>query len=389
MLLVLILLIAYLIYSLVFPIPYWPSFFRLFRYLFSSRLKLCSRLRLFRHLLSLSLYSFVGFIFLPADLAFYAYSRLFLPWKSPVFICGTPRSGSTLLHRLLIASSPELFGVTHLEWRLPSVTLQLLLSSFGLKHTLSLRNYWASSPVSEAVSRMHSASLGDYEEDAILFEERSGHHPYQYLHVPLDALNSKFSRGIHEGGVSSAFAESRLLFFFRFFVRSLSVVKRPALRFVSKEVASNQRLEGYYQHEPGAKFIVITRAPSSYLSSLKPLLDLSTQSKTSSSCHFASEDWWCGWYSWLVWQANLSAKFYTRYSRSGRVLHVRYEDLVSQPEVTLRHLLDFLDAPPSSDFQSFIDSFVRSQSARKRGYTYPSISYSPGDYEFFNDTFYP
>ena len=383
-----IILAVYLLYSFVFPVPYWPSFFRLCFYLFAHNRTVSSRIRLFRHLLSMALYSFVGFFLLPLDLLLYIFSFFLSSGRPPVFICGTPRSGSTLLHRLLVSSSSQLFGVTHLEWRLPSASLQYLLTLLGLKKWLSSRNYWASSPVSETVSRMHSASLGDFEEDAILFEERCAHHPYQYLHVPLDKLCDVFSRPKGGGGLSSGFAEGRLFFFYRFFVQSISLAKRPASRFVSKEVASNQRLDRYFRFCQGSKFIIITRSPSAYLSSLKPLLELSTQSKTLSTDHFSSTSWWSGWYNWLVWQASTVASFYSTHSASGRVIHVRYEDLVDNPELVIRRLLLFLDEPPGPGFQPFISSFVESQSRRKRGYSYPLVSCSTRDFEFFNQTFY-
>ncbi len=371
------------------PLPHPLSIHYLGSRLFKSRTPIKSKLKLLKHLVSILIFSPVVILLGPIDFALLGVYRFFRPFKPPVFICGTPRSGSTLLHRLLIKSSKELHGHTHLEWRYPSVTFQLLLSLFGLKSRLSRRNYWPASKIQSTVSKMHPNVMGDFEEDAILFEERVAHHPYQYLHSPeAGTLNyySLFSKR------SEKFfsLRSHLLRIYEYSINSLSILKSPYSTFVSKEVASNEKLSHLKNRFHGSKFIIITRHPESYLSSLKPLLTLSTISKTGNSNFKNSPEWWDSWYKWLVKQAEAVTEFY-RQSRGDinpRVLHVSFEELVNNPSSVMMTIINFLDLPINSEFHEAIDDFKKRQTGRARGYEYESIEYCREDFSDFLRTFY-
>ncbi|MFM7675134.1 MAG: sulfotransferase family protein [Synechococcus sp.] len=315
-------------------------------------------------------------------------SKLLSGPAAPVFICGTPRSGSTLIHRLLIESSKDLYGITHYEWRYPSICLQFILALTGIKSLRTSRSYWSGTAVSETASKMHPNCLGDYEEDAILFEERCGHHPYEYLHFPYDSLNSKFSLEPQRGGWNSYPIRRRIMRFFKMYCRSLSLLKHPARRFVSKEVASNERLGLLSEHFPGAYFIVITRHPGDYMSSLLPLLQVSTQAKTDSKAHLDDPAWWPSWYFWLSEQARNVSFFYQEMRPAGNVIHVRFEDLVDNPRACIDRVLDFIGATPRSDYESFMSRFESGQASRARGYCYDPIKLDHNDFSEFIETFY-
>lgn len=231
--------------------------------------------------------------------------------------------------------------------------------------------------------------MGDYEEDAILFEERIAHHPYQNLHSPEPGTLDYFSL-ISEGDSGYFSIKAHLERIYYFCVNSLSTLKYPASRFVSKEVASNEKLTSLKNRFDGSKFIVITRHPDSYLSSLKPLLRLSTISKTGNSYFEESNEWWNSWYSWLVRQASEVTHFYrTNYSDiNSRVLHVSFESLLRNPDSEMKRIFDFLGLPINTEFIETINSFQKSQSSRKRGYDYEPINYSKEDYSEFLSIFY-
>lgn len=379
-----------LILSLVLlPLPLFSSFLYLTSRLFKRGIPTSTKLNLFKHLVSILLFSPAIILLGPIDFVLFILFRLFRPYKPPIFICGTPRSGSTLLHRLLIKSSRELYGFTHLEWRFPSITFQLLLSVTGLKRRLSRRNYWPQSKVQSTVSKMHPNVMGDYEEDAILFEERIAHHPYQYLHSPEPGTLDYFSLiSDCSSGYFSVRAHLERIYYFC--VNSLSILKYPASRFVSKEVASNEKLSELKDKFKGSKFIIITRHPDSYLSSLKPLLRLSTISKTGNSHFEESTEWWNSWYSWLVEQAKEVTHFYrTNYSNiNPRVLHVSFESLLRNPNAEMKRIFDFLGLPITSEFIETIDTFQKRQSSRTRGYEYELIEYPTEDYSEFLSIFY-
>ena len=383
-------LVIYLCISLYFfCTPVLGAIGKLFLYIFDKRLSLPTRWHVFTHVFSLVFYAPFALLLTPIDLFLSFLLGRFSPEGAPVFICGTPRSGSTLLHRLLIDSSSEFYGISHLEWRLPSVSIQLMLQVTGIKAFLSRMDYWSGSSVSSQVSKMHSCNLGDYEEDAILFEERCGYHPYQYLHVPVDALNMVFGGSMPDSTHKAASSiDRRLLRFFRLYVRAIRILKLPSARLVSKEVASNHRLGLVARFFPSAKFVVITRQPSEYLSSLYPLLDLSTQAKTRSSRHLDDPSWWHDWYEWLVWQADNLRCFYLEYLPTGRILHVRYEDLVSSPRIQILRVMSFCGVTPTAQAYDMLERFESTQPSRNRGYSYAPVSFDDNDFFRFSQVFY-
>ena len=372
------------------PIPSWRAVNKLIRAQLSSSIALSTKLQLSCHIASLVLYFPIHLIVLPIDFCVACFVRRFSQPSSPVFICGTPRSGSTLLHRLLIDSSPDLFGITHYEWRYPSIVIQLISTALGVKQWLSAKDYWQSSPVRQEVTRMHPNTLGDYEEDAILFEERVGFHPYQFLHAPISSLNSRFSFSSLPESRSFFSLRKRLFRLYDLTISNLYPLKIPSRIFVSKEVASNDRLEDMYKQWPESRFIVITRLPSDYLSSLRPLLELSTLSKTSSNSYIQDPSWWNSWYTWLVQQASFLTSFFLNHinEQPSRVLHVRFEDLMATPRDQLKRIYTFLDLRLTSTFESVVAEFEVSQGSRARGYEYNAIKIGPKDFASFLDAFY-
>jgi len=387
--------ICYLFFALILgflflPIPAPAALYYLFIEACRTSVSRKSRLRLFAHLFAILSFFPVLILFGPIDLLLSLVYQSFRPSPPPIFICGTPRSGSTLLHRLIIQSSNKLYGITHFEWRYPSLTFQLLAKITGLKSYLSSKNYWRRSAVSDLVSKMHPNKMGDYEEDAILFEERVGYHPYQFLHLPLASLNWYFSLSPSDL-VGGFFSVSAWLFrLYRMTLLFLYPLKHPALIFVSKEVASNEKLESLYQLFPGSRFIVLTRHPAQYLSSLKPLLEKSTISKTSSTDHLSDSSWWDSWYSWLCWQARTAASFYTSKWATGshRLMHVRFETLVSEPRSQMSDIFSFLGLPTDECFHECLDRFELSQVNRSRGYDYVPVEVDLRDFSDYLRLFY-
>lgn len=372
-----------------FVTPIWTSFFRLAPLVLRKGLSWPRRSRLVRHLSSLFAYSIPGFFLLPVDVFIFCFRSWFYPPAAPVFICGTPRSGSTLLHRLLIRSSEDFYGLTHYEWRYPSVVLQLLSGLTGLKGYLSRQDYWSNSADSSVVSKMHPNVFGDFEEDAIVFEERCAHHPFQYLHMPEINCVEKFSTGLESGGWTTKSMRRRMLNFYQVILSSLSLLKLPASRFVSKEVASNERLHDLMRVFPDSRFIVITRQPSEYLSSLKPLLQLSTKTKTSSENYIHTEAWWKNWCTWLAFQAENVACFYEEMNDSGQVIHIDFNALVANPSREISKILKFTKSSPRWDFNTYFQQFEQKQSERTRGYVYNPAEYDSALFEHFNSIFYP
>jgi len=308
---------------------------------------------------------------------------------SPVFICGTPRSGSTLLHRLLVESCDDLYGVTHFEWRYPSATFQYVSSLLGLKQLTSRQSYWSNRCQSAKIaSHMHPNMMGDYEEDAILFEERMGHHPYQFLHIPIPEILKKIGSYSKPNTWNSEEIISVTNNYYHHVLQCMNLLKGEGKRFVSKEVARNDRLSYLFQKYPTAKFIIVTRDPLDYISSLRPLLEASTSSKTGLDISSIDQDWWQTWYFWLAEQAQFASNFFNKNCSSGRVLHVEFKCLTNNTSSTLTNVIDFLNAEVRIDYEEYMDSFTRKQAIRDKGYLNKKIRIDRVDFTDFINTFY-
>ena len=215
------------------------------------------------------------------------------------------------------------------------------------------------------------------------------HHPYQYLHSPEEGTLDYYS--LFGSNSKSLFSlSSHLLRIYSYCINSLSILKNPSSIFVSKEVASNEKLWQLKNKFHDSKFIIITRRPESYLSSLKPLLTLSTISKTGSTHFKESPEWWQSWYEWLVKQADAVTQFYkeNKAEKNTRVLHVCFESLVKNPHSEMKTILDFLGLPITSHFTETIDDFQKRQAGRARGYEYDMIEYMDDDFADFLKVFY-
>lgn len=386
------LLLSFILSTFIFPIPPWDRVVYLLRKIISNRYRAGIGFSLFKYVCSTSIYYLVHVIVLPLDLLIACFCFVFnRNVMSPVFICGTPRSGSTLLHRSIIDSSSRFYGFSHFEWRFPSVTLQILASISGLKKWISIKNYWGNTPYSDVVSKMHKAKLGDHEEDAILFEERCCHHPYVYLHAPFDDIISASWFTRRKGSFSNFFSiESRMARVYLLVIFSLSILKGRNKNFISKEVASNDKLSLINSLFPRSKFIIITRHPSCYLSSLRPLLELSTNSKVYPDTFVCNAKWWDSWYQWLVRQADSVADFYAHLNvlQPHRVLHIKYEDLVSNPRDELMTIAKFLGSIEINSLENVILSLEHSRMHRVRGYDYEMLEFNQKDFVKFEHTFH-
>ena len=374
------------------PTPYWPSYLVLLRSAFFNSVSLAKKRHALSFLLGLVLFYPLGFSLYWLDKFLFLFkSPTSLRIQRPVFIVGTPRSGSTLLHRLLLDCSDDLFAITHYEWRYPSYLLQCIFSFLGLKALASTRNYWSGAKqVAATASSMHPNLMGDYEEDAILFEERVGFHPYLFLHFPETGLLSYMSGFDDSSNPAFQRVQTKVLMpFYKHVIRCVSSLRPSKSRFLSKEVASNGRIELLRKEFPDALFIFITRSPSNYLSSLKELLKISTVSKTGCDPSALGEAWWAEWLHWLAFQAESSAKAYRQLLPAKACIHVEFEDLIRNPDHVIQRLQRFLALPSSPFYQDVINMHVASQASRQKGYTYNQISFDVSRFSFFMKTFYP
>ncbi|MEO1124837.1 MAG: sulfotransferase [Cyanobacteria bacterium J06639_16] len=210
--------------------------------------------------------------------------------SSPIFIVGTPRSGTTLLSFMLsrhsnIVISPE----THF--------LSIWVKRYGslnLKNDNELEEFW---------------------------EKFSSDERFSHLGIDSDSTFKK----INEAEVR----DFRCIFTVILKEHS-NVVKKK--RWGEKTPAHYENVDTLLSWYPEAKVIWIIRDPRAVTASL-------LQAPWSSAfTHFHAERW-----------RDCANLFHEKWSKDDRVVLVRYEDLVQKPDTELRKLCDFLSEEYTPD----------------------------------------
>lgn len=267
--------VFYLLGLIFSPFPCWPTYFRLWKHLLFDKTGFASKPKQFVFLLVAGGRAPIWTLLWYLDELLYPHYRH--QQINPVFIIGQPRCGTTLLHRSLAHDSQKFFAVRHIEWRYPFISVHKLINWLGWDKKLEQVNYWPKSKAGEIASKMHRNRLSDWEEDGIFFEENFLHHFFIYLRFPyaellpyLDTyptLRSKDRRNMLE-------MHHKVL-------QKVSYLQGAQGRYyLSKEVTSHNKLPALLEQYPTARFIVVTRSSSQFMSSLMPLVRMSTWSKT-------------------------------------------------------------------------------------------------------------
>lgn len=376
------------------PTPYWPEWFRLvWLTVFDDHLSVKAKKKICGFMLSAAVFWPVGILMRLID----EIALIFLACQKddqiqPIFIIGTPRSGTTLIHRLLIQSSVDLFGITHLQWRYPSFLLHWILAVSKLDVVLGSADYWASkgNRDTKAISSMHPNLLGDYEEDAILFEERLCRHLYMYLHVPIESVYRPYSPSSRQrASLINRLGDFIINDYYSFVVRCLSGLPyNYRKRFISKEIAETCRVHSLRKRYPKSRFIVVTRKPRDFISSLKPLLSLSTMMKTDDDSHINSASWWATWERWIVEHCDQLADIHENYKSDEAFYFVNFEEFSSNPRHIISDMIRFCAVNPRDDFNNFMADFESRQKSRQKGYSYSIIDISHLNLKRYNANFY-
>jgi len=391
---VLIIAIFFILLTVISPTPYWPSWLRLL-IIGGTNPKLSARSKR-----TIIVYLFVAALYWPIGILTRLVDSLILSlvsarqkeMRSPIFIIGTPRSGTTLMHRLLIESSNDLFGITHLQWRYPSFLVHWILSATSLGKHLGSRGYWVSDNEADTstISKMHPNVMSDFEEDAILFEERVCRHLYMFLHVPVSSAYQQYDpHNRKNSNILARIGDMVVNSYYYFTVRCMSFLPHNyGKRFISKEIAELDRLESLKKRYSGCKFIVVSRQPQEFISSLYPLLSLSTKIKTKDSTHLSSSIWWSIWEKWIVEHCKNLSDIHRRYYDDNSFIFIRFEDFTQNPKLMLEKVLSFCSAEKRADFESYISDFQRRQKSRERGYQYDKLNISHLELEGYRRCFY-
>lgn len=287
----------------------------------------------------------------------------------PVFLIGGPRNGTTFLHRTLAADTERFFAVRHIEWRFPFIAVQRLIVALGLEDRLKNRSYWPDTEAGREAARMHRNTLFDYEEDGIFFEERFLHHLYMYMRFPYpDMINYHYSFPELPKRV-----QQRMLDAHRKLIQKVQYLRGdPSLHFLSKEVASNNRIKALRELYPDARFVVIVRPAEQFMGSLMALIRNSTETKTGEDPSLIP-----GWREAFVdlkaRNVALLADLCENEIPADRQVRTTFADFTADIPGGVKALYEGLGETPSEAYLAHLEWINARQKDRSRGYSYSEI----------------
>lgn len=314
---------------------------------------------------------------LTLDGALFPYAKVRV--EAPIFILSPPRSGSTLLHRLM-ARDADRFTAFRL-WQLifPSLCAQRLIQGAlrldaaaggALRRAVEDRER----ALLSRTDRIHKLRLTEPEEDEALL-----------VHAfASEMLASPFPvpEALHEYRDFDALPEARrraLMGYYRGCVQRHLWIEGQHRRFLSKNPFFCHKVGSLHQTFPDARFILLVRRPDETVASLMSMLthfrgalglDPSRQDRHEEAVRFVSD---CYEHA-LAALDRLPAGV-------GQI--IRYEDLVASPRRTVLGLYGGLGIEPDPAFLATLDE-AEEQARRYRSphaYRLEEFGYTPAQIE--------
>jgi len=266
---------------------------------------------------------------------------------APVFITGAARSGTTFFHRLLCMDDAHFEHFRFWEIAFPSIAQKKLL-----RRVAGLVNQLAPSVTTaieeweqrqfQSVQDLHKFGFNMPEEDEFLFLMPFASASITVLFPVLDQLQHLVMLDEQPGA-----ERERLMKFYRECVEAQLYVHGGDRTLLSKNPAFVGKIRSVSEEFPDSKFIYMIRDPLETIPSVVNLLQTAWR-----GLGVQEEDV-------LGHTPAIVDSFVRDYQHAYRVLRdlpsdryaiVRYEDLVSAPEETVRRVYDEIGLPLSSDF---------------------------------------
>ncbi len=355
------------------PFPHWPSYFKIWRYVLFERepaIPFASRCRqgayLIRYLLLNPLWTCLWYL---DEVCFPDYRNIKL---HPVFIIGQARSGTTFLHRTLAADEENFVAVRHLDWRYPFICLQKVLERFGLAEKFAARNYWPDTEEGRAAAKMHPNTLADWEEDGIFYEENFLHYWYNFMRFPYPEI------GWHQesfASVSESYQRHMLNTMQKAVQKVFYLRGESGKLFISKEVASHDKIEKMMEMYPDARFVISVRNSEGYMNSLLALVRNSSATKTGVDPYKIP-----GWKETFIERMRLDTSLLIRLCKEiipedRQVRAVFHQTTARTPEV-VAHIYRRFGLEMGDGYKRYLDQLGAEQSDRQRGYHYDKHSFA-------------
>jgi len=309
--------------------------------------------------------------------------------EAPVFIFANPRSGTTMLHRLLSFDETNWVGPKLYETVWPSVTLLRSVSALS-----ALDERIPGRPFSRLVDGFNALFVGDKwdgvhalgidqpEEDEPSFVYGM-HTPTTMLMVPhVEELLESFHFDSLPESTRHGFMDS-----YEGVLQRLVFARGGERRFLNKNVFFAPRVRSMAERFPDARFVYLVRHPYEAMPSF---LNMFFRAWAFHSPEVPQD-------GELV--AKLAEVGYEYYRLGLRLLEtmprdrlhlVRYDELVEDPKATVLDLYRWLDVDVSPDFERKLDDALAAQRMHEsvRDYTLESFGLTKDSvYEALSDVF--
>ncbi|MBT8401146.1 MAG: sulfotransferase [Rhodothermia bacterium] len=285
--------------------------------------------------------------------------------RSPVFILGNPRSGTTLLHRLL-AEDDQFITARLYESVFPAISLRRLIRLVGSADRRLGR------PLRKVVDKLvgksfsgwtniHSTGLFDVEEDEQLFV-------YAAM-SPVLALLFPFFDEIGSVSYADRLPPKQRERLMRYYVSSLrrQLYGSSSQTLLVKSTATTGRLAATLDVVPDMRIIHILRHPLDALASLLSMYRASwerlvPQVADDPRVYRQLASLFAGYYRYrMLFLDDLPPE---------RVCEIAYDELVADPRTTIEYVYDHFRLDISPGFEQVLDAATRSESSYRSGHHY-------------------
>lgn len=285
----------------------------------------------------------------------------------PVFIVANPRSGTTFLHGLMATDEEQFVAVKLWHTMLPAVSAQRAI--MGLQ--------WLDQKVGSPLGRLmgfiehavfggwdgvHNTGFSRHEEDEAVFfmayatASLGLTFPDPYIFEPLAIIDDL-----------PAERRAPILQFYRDSVERFMFANRESRRYLAKNVFSSGRIASIAEEFPDAKFVHIVRHPYDAIPSFCSMFSMPGL--------FLRRDMQKDSDEVRAW-ARIGVAFYRHLHQvtsawpADRIVGVSYDELVEDPERTVRRIYQQLGLPISDGFAGRLREAAQHRGNFERKHTY-------------------
>ena len=270
--------------------------------------------------------------------------------EKPVFIVGNPRSGTTLIHRLLAKDEDRFFFFKTWELMYPAIIQKKFFDFIGRLDRLAgnilgknLRRIHER--LTEDMNKIHPMGLFDPEEDEVLLMPIFSSFNLIWF-FPYEGLDW-FHRFDLEATPED---RRRIMTYYRKCIKREAFFKGNGRYLLSKNISFSARIDSLYEYFPGCKIIYLVRNPFDAVPSMKSMAYRIWKSTVNMDVDNP-----------FVKNVYEGAKvFYTyplvRFSRAPEDSYaiVKYEDLVRKPSDIILGIYQKFGFPLTSKYSSIL-----------------------------------